>query len=113
MNEDKPNYYAIIPALVRYDPELKPNEKLLYGEITSLTNKTGECYATNKYFANLYEVELETISRWIKHLKDFGYIDTEIVYKNGTKEIETKIKNQTDNVISRRFKILIVSVIVC
>ena len=31
---------------------------------------------------------------------------------DGTKEIETKIKNQTDNVISRRFKILIVSVIV-
>lgn len=25
---------------------------------------------------------------------------------DGTKEIETKVKNQTDNVISRRFKIL-------
>ena len=85
------NYYAIIPACVRYDNTLKANEKLLYGEITALSNKTGECYATNKYFANLYEVEIETISRWIKHLKDLGYIDTTIIYKNDTKEIEKRI----------------------
>lgn len=31
---------------------------------------------------------------------------------DGTKEIETKIKNQTDNVISRRFKILMIVVLV-
>jgi len=31
---------------------------------------------------------------------------------DGTKEIETKIKNQTDNVISRRFKILMIAVLV-
>lgn len=31
---------------------------------------------------------------------------------DGTKEIETKIRNQTDNVISRRFKILILSVVI-
>ena len=38
MNE-KPNYYAIIPANVRYDNELRANEKLLYGEITALSSK--------------------------------------------------------------------------
>ena len=60
--EEKPNYYAIIPAEVRYDKQLKPNEKLLYGEITSLATKTGECWASNNYFADLYEVEPETIT---------------------------------------------------
>ena len=39
MNENEINYYAIIPANVRYDINLKPNEKLLYGEITALSNQ--------------------------------------------------------------------------
>ena len=68
-SNEQPNYYAILPSSVRYDNRLKANEKLLYSEITALSNKTGLCYATNKYFADLYEVEIETISRWISHLK--------------------------------------------
>lgn len=88
---EQPNYYAIIPASVRYDNRLKPNEKLLYGEMTALANKTGICYATNKYFAELYEVEVETISRWISHIKELGYIEVAIIYKNDTKEIDKRI----------------------
>lgn len=88
---EQPNYYAILPSSVRYDNRLKPNEKLLYSEITALSNKTGMCYATNKYFADLYDVENETISRWIKHLKELQYIDIEIIYKNDTKEIDKRV----------------------
>lgn len=90
-SNEQPNYYAILPSSIRYDNRLKPNEKLLYSEITALSNKTGLCYATNKYFADLYEVENETISRWIKHLKELHYIDIEIVYKDGTKEIDKRV----------------------
>ena len=67
--EEQVNYYAIIPATVRYNKELKFAESLLYGEITALTNKRGYCFATNRYFSQLYEVTTETISRWISHLK--------------------------------------------
>lgn len=90
-SNEQPNYYAILPSSVRYDNRLKPNEKLLYSEITALSNKTGLCYATNKYFADLYEVENETISRWIKHLKELQYIDVEIIYKEETKEIDKRV----------------------
>lgn len=90
-SNEQPNYYAILPSSIRYDNRLKPNEKLLYSEITALSNKTGLCYATNKYFADLYEVENETISRWIKHLKELQYIDVEIIYKEDTKEIDKRV----------------------
>lgn len=85
--KEKPNYYAIIPADVRYDNELKDKAKLLYGEITSLSDKYGYCYASNKYFAELYGVTVTTISLLIKNLVEKGYIESEIKYKEGSKEI--------------------------
>ena len=91
MTEEKPTYYSIIPAEVRYDEELKPNEKLLYSEITALTNKNGECWASNSYFSNLYKVDQATISRWISNLKQKGYIDLSLIYKANTKQIEKRV----------------------
>ena len=86
----KPNYYAIIPANVRYDKSITANAKLLYGEITALANKEGYCFATNKYFANLYGVSTKTVSLWIKSLIDNGYIYSQIDYKENSKEIERR-----------------------
>ena len=84
---DHRSYYAIIPANVRYDKRLKPNTKLLYGEITALCNEKGFCWAGNEYFADLYCVNKETISRWISDLIKFGYLNREIIYKEGTNQI--------------------------
>lgn len=86
MNEEKSNYYAIIPATIRYSKDLKPNEKLLYGEITALANRFGYCYAQNRYFAELYDVSIETVSRWLSHLQKLGFIKIEIK-RNEHKEI--------------------------
>lgn len=87
MGDIKRSYYAIIPATVRYDTRLIPNAKLLYGEITALCNEKGYCWASNDYFANLYNVKKETISRWISDLEKFGYIRRSIIFKDGTKQI--------------------------
>lgn len=97
--QEKPNYYAIIPAEVRYDKDLKAIEKLLYGEITTLTHQTGECWASNNYFANLYDIYPTTISKYINHLKDKGYIQIRMDYVGNSKEIEKRIIciAQTDN----------------
>lgn len=77
--QERPNYYAVIPATVRYDERLKANEKLLYGEITSLTNKTGECWATNKYFAELYKVSVRSIQSWLSNLVKTNYITIKVI----------------------------------
>lgn len=91
MYKDKPSYYAIIPANVRYDERLTDKAKLLYGEITCLTNKTGECWASNQYFADLYGVSKQTISNTISSLIKYGYLTSELVYKEDTKEVEKRI----------------------
>ena len=86
---ETPNYYAVIPADVRYDPRLKPNEKLFYGELTALAQKDGYCFATNRYFSNLYGVAKETVSRWVSHLKELGYIGVDMVMST-TGEIDMR-----------------------
>ena len=109
--EERPNYYAIIPANVRYS-NIAPNAKLLYGEITCLCNKEGYCYATNDYFSKLYNVSKISISKWIKELKDNNFIETEIIYKEGSKEILNRyirilkdpIKEKFNTPIKEKFK---------
>ena len=92
--KELPNYYAIIPATVRYDNRLKSAEKLLYCEITALANKSGYCFAKNKYFAELYNVTIVTVSRWISHLQELKYIKTKI------------IKNERNEIVSRNIYIV-------
>ena len=86
----KKSYYAIIPANVRYDDNLPPNAKLLYGEITALCNEKGYCWANNNYFADLYNVKKETVSRWIGTLVSKGYIKIELIYSEGSKEVKNR-----------------------
>ncbi|WP_449125793.1 helix-turn-helix domain-containing protein [Staphylococcus chromogenes] len=76
---EQPSYYSIITANVRYDNRLTDSEKLLFAEITSLSNKYGYCTASNGYFAKLYDVVKETISRRISKLAKFGYLHIEII----------------------------------
>ena len=84
---NKKGYFAIIPASVRYDARLTPNAKLLYGEITALSNEKGYCWASNDYFASLYEVSKTSISKWVSALRDAGHISLQLHYKEGTKHI--------------------------
>ena len=80
---DKPGYYAIIPAHIRYDDSLKAQAKLLYGELTALCNKEGYCWASNKYFSELYQVNPKTVSAWINELKRAGHIKTQVNREDG------------------------------
>lgn len=90
--EDNNNrsYYAIIPATVRYDKSIVANAKLLYGEITALCNDKGFCWASNNYFADLYNVTKNTISTWISSLVKAGYLRVQLIYKENSKEIQQR-----------------------
>lgn len=87
---ERPGYYGILPANIRYDKNLKPMEKIMYSELTALSNKNGYCNATNSYFAELYEVGKNTVSLWIGDLEKAGYIKTKLIYEPGTKNIKER-----------------------
>ena len=116
--KEYPNYYSITPATVRYDNRLKANEKLLFGEITALSNIKGYCYSTNKYFSKLYDVATPTVSKWINHLKELGYVKVEMI-KEGkeikerhlfpvvdpiNKKINTPINEKVNSPINKKVK---------
>lgn len=91
MSESKPGYYAVIPADVRYDKTIPANAKLLYGEISALIGAEGFCYASNQYFAGLFNVAEETISRLLAKLEKAGHIIRELVRDSDGQIVQRKI----------------------
>ena len=87
--DEKPNYYSIIPAEVRYNTNLNSSQKLFYGEITALTYKTGECWASNTYFSKLYGVSPSLITNWVKALEKENLIAVD--YEKKGQEITKRI----------------------
>lgn len=107
----KPNYYAVIPAEVRYNEKLTANSKLLYGEISALSNKKGMCWATNKYFADLYNVSEVSISKWVAQLIDQALIRTQTnhdgkreIYLIGIKEKFKGVQRKVKEGVKEKFK---------
>lgn len=89
--QEQPNYYAIIPANVRYDKNLSSSEKLLYGEITALATKEGYCWASNHYFAELFGVDPRTVKRWFNALNKAGYVEIEWIYGERKDFVQRKV----------------------
>lgn len=83
MSDDKPGYFAILPAKIRYADDLSSSQILMFAEITALSNKDGYCSASNNYFAKLYDVDPSTVSKWVTGLKKGGYIKVEYHKENG------------------------------
>ena len=71
---ERPAYWAVLPASVRYDEKLPASAKLLFAEISSLAEATGFCFASNEYFAGLYAMSERTVQRHIKALESGGHI---------------------------------------
>ena len=78
----QPNYFVQIPYHILDNPNIDDSTAILYGRISSLTNKYQYCFASDKYLAELSDVTVREIQRRMKILEDFGYIRRETT-KNG------------------------------
>lgn len=109
-----PGFYSIMPATVRYDNDIIPNAKVIYTEITALSNKKGFCWATNEYFAKLYQKSEYTISRWISDLAKKEYIKIKIIWDKEKQKniryiylntIEARLMDKIDEEVKRGIEV--------
>ena len=87
MGTERPAYWAVIPASVRYDRDLPPNAKLLYGEVTALSDKLGYCYAKNSYFSELFSLSERSVTRLFAVLAERGYLRVDVIRDESTQEV--------------------------
>lgn len=73
----EPSYWAVLTADVRYAQGLPASAKLLYAEISSLTDSRGYCFASNSYFERLYGISDRTVQRLLRLLEQEGFIRIE------------------------------------
>lgn len=90
MDERKPAFWAVIPASVLFSEDLRPNAKLLYGVVTLLQESSGYCYASNRYLANLFGLQPETITGLLNNLVEAGLIATDVVRNPLTNEVQER-----------------------
>lgn len=83
MKQSDPGFIAYLPSKVRYDNSLPFGARIIYAEISALCNAKGYCWASNKYFADLYNNSKDTISRWIADLEKQGYIKCFVSQEEG------------------------------
>ena len=79
-----------IPKEIWLSKELTIQEKVMLAEIDSLDNGEG-CFATNEYFADFMGLSKDRARKIISSLKDKGYIDVTLIYKEGSKEVDKRI----------------------
>ena len=80
-----------IPKDIWLSKDLSTNEKVLLAEIDSLGGSSDGCFASNQYFADFFDLSKDRISRLVSGLKNKGYITVELIYKEGTCEVDKRI----------------------
>ena len=94
--------FGVIPNAILYDKRLKNGEKILYTFISSLSNKSGYCFASNAYLSEAVGVTKNTIVIYLKRLEDLGYIYRNFkASKNDNANIERKIYLNYDGLFEK------------
>ena len=87
-----------IPIEILTDDKLSDKEKIIYAIIIYLSKENQYCFITNKTISKLLNISVTQVSNLINSLKSKEYIDTELIYKENTKQVEMRklipIKNK-------------------
>lgn len=79
-----------IPIEILTDDKLSDKEKTIYAIILYLSKENQYCFLTNKTISELLNISVTQVSNLISSLKKKKYIETEIIYKENTKQVEMR-----------------------
>ena len=79
-----------IPIEILTDNKLSDKEKYIYAIILYLSKENNYCYLTNKSISELLNISITQVSKLVNSLKDKGYINVEMIYKENSKEVEMR-----------------------
>lgn len=69
--------YTVLPAVIRHNPELNGNEKLIYSEILGLMNYQCTVFITKEVktdIAGLYGIQLSFVTRAVNKFVRLGFL---------------------------------------
>lgn len=79
-----------IPIEILTDNKLSDKEKIIYTIIIYLSKEKRYCYLMNKSISELLNISITQVSKLVNSLKDKGYINIEIIYKENSREVEMR-----------------------
>ena len=88
--------YIILPEYITKDKNLTDKEKNIYSMILTLS-KNQECIMSNAYISSTLNISKVHVSRLISSLRDKGYIQVKIIYKENSRQARKKERNKKKN----------------
>ena len=79
-----------IPIEILTDKNLSDKEKNIYSLVIFLSQEKQYCFCTNKTISELLNISVTQVSKLVNSLKDKGYINIEMVYKENSKEVDIR-----------------------
>ena len=79
-----------IPIEILTNKNLSDKEKHIYSLVIFLSQEKQYCFCTNKTISELLNISVTQVSKLVNSLKDKGYINIEMVYKENSKEVDIR-----------------------
>ena len=82
--------YILLPEYITKDKNLTDKEKNIYAMVLALS-KNQECIMSNTYISEILNISKVHASRLISSLRDKGYIQVKIIYKENSKQVLKRV----------------------
>ena len=79
-----------IPNEVLLNTDLSDKEKMILSIVIYLSEDKNNCFASNKYIANILNISSDRVSKIINVLKNKEYIKVKLNYKLDSRKVENR-----------------------